>query len=110
MIDVWQDERTQREEALTQQLRELEEMGFVQAWVKDIEVGDIIMKSPDNFLSQEFQVMVVERIFNKKADYYDPESDEFIENRVISWIGLCEDGLTREFSFGHSHAMHIYRA
>lgn len=110
MSDVWEAERTEKQEALTQQLRELEEMGFVQAWVKDIQVGDIIVKTPDNFFSREMQMMVVERIFNKKSDYYDSDSDEFVENRVISWIGLCEDGVTREESFGHSHAMHIYRS
>lgn len=104
----YNDWERERQEAKTARLRELEDMGMKQMWVADIQVGDIIVKTPDSLLGAGFPLMAVERIFKTDGSYVN-EDEEFVPNHIVHWIGTCEDGITREFSYGHSHAVHVYR-
>lgn len=95
--------------------RELQERGFRQCWIADIRAGDIIISSPEglNAFRTEIPLMVVERVLGQEASYYEPgegtDPGEFVVNKVINFIGTTEANIQREFSFGHTHSIHIYR-
>lgn len=110
-MDNYDDYRLTQTMAEDQRLRELQEMGFFAGYALDIRVGDIIEKTPDTLFRNwpMGKMVVVIRVLTTDASYYNEETDGVVQHQVICFIGEDEDGLQRDYSYGNTHAFHIYR-
>lgn len=112
-MSSYDDYRATKDMEIEDRLRELQDMGFRSMFAMDIRVGDIIVKTPDRidfaYSWTPGMMIVVTRVLPVDASYFDPDENEHIYNVVIHFVGEDENGLEREFGFGHTHAFHIYR-
>jgi len=93
---------TQEETAL------LMENGYTPGYMMDVQEGDLVAIAPAMRTSFDgkpnpVKTLVVKRIMNNDASYYNPDKDEVVPHRVINFIGFNLDNLPEHCSYGHTY-------